>query len=95
MNAWFDELGKRLAEAAQRRGVSIEPPSLSSDVGSELLELARVTAHTQERRFAPLASYMAGEAAARIEAAGGDASPAAIAEIIRAVREQMEAEAEA
>ena len=35
-------------------------------MAQELLELARVAAHTQERRFAPLASYMAGVAAERL-----------------------------
>lgn len=94
MNAWFDELGRRLAEAASRdSGISIEAPSLDGAIAAELLELARVAAHTQERRFAPLASYMAGSAAERIRAAGGDASPERIAALIREVRESLEREA--
>lgn len=93
MNAWFDELGRRLAAAAQARGAAIEAPTLAGAVGSELLELARVAAHTQERRFAPLASYMAGAAAEGVRAAGGDASPEAIAALIREVREGLEREA--
>jgi hypothetical protein len=93
LNAWFDDLAARLAAAARKRGVEIEPPSLSPAVGSELLELARVAAHTQERRFAPLASYLAGAAAERVKAAGGDASPAALASLIREVREDLEREA--
>ena len=94
MNAWFEELGRRLAAAARARGTAIDPPELSPAVGAQLLELARVAAHTQERRFAPLASYMAGAAAERVRAAGGDASPEALAALIREVREGLEAEAE-
>ncbi len=94
MNAWFDELGQRLAEAASREfGVSIDAPSLDGAIAAELLELARVAAHTQERRFAPLASFMAGSAAERIRAAGGDASADQIARLIRDVRESLEREA--
>jgi hypothetical protein len=93
LNAWFDDLAVRLTAAARRRGIEIEPPSLSPAVGSELLELARVAAHTQERRFAPLASYMAGAAAERVRAAGGDVSPEALSSLIREVREELEREA--
>ena len=57
----------------------------------ELLELARVVAHTKERRFAPLATYTAGIAAERLrEAKAEDA--AAIAAYIREVREALEKE---
>jgi len=93
MNRWFDDLGARLAAAASRRGAQIEPPRLGSEVAAELLELARVSAHTQERRFAPLASYLAGVAADRVRAAGGDASGPALAALVREVREELEAEA--
>ncbi|HEY8643897.1 MAG TPA: DUF6457 domain-containing protein [Candidatus Dormibacteraeota bacterium] len=93
MNRWFDELGKRLAAAASRRGTRIDPPTLDAAVAAELLELARVAAHTQERRFAPLASYLAGVTAERVRAAGGDASGASLAALVREVRESLEAEA--
>jgi len=93
VNRWFDELGKRLAAAASRRGTHIDPPTLDAAVAAELLELARVAAHTQERRFAPLASYLAGVTAERVRAAGGDASGASLAALVREVRESLEAEA--
>jgi hypothetical protein len=93
VNRWFDELGKRLAAAASRRGTRIDPPTLDAAVAAELLELARVAAHTQERRFAPLASYLAGVTAERVRAAGGDASGASLAALVREVRESLEAEA--
>src|SRR2546427_2439018 len=88
MNEFFESLGKRWRKAAERRGVSIEAPELDAKVALELLELARVAAHTKERRFAPLASYTAGVAAGRLRAAGG-AHPAARAAYVRGEREEL------
>jgi Domain of unknown function (DUF6457) len=92
MNRFFDELGRRWAAAAERRGVKIEAPALDSQVALELLELARVAAHTQERRFAPLSSYLAGIAAERLRAARPGLDDAAIAEFVQEVRRELEAE---
>lgn len=92
MNKFFEELGRRWVVAAQRRGANIEPPALDSDVALELLELARVTAHTQERRFAPLSSYLAGVAAERLRAAKPALDDAAIAEFVQEVRKELEAQ---
>ena len=92
MNAFFDSLGKRWAKAAERRGVKIEEPKLDPNVAEELLELARVVAHTAERRFAPLASDTAGIAVERLREATAE-DPAAIAAFIREVREELEREA--
>ena len=69
MNRFFDDLGERWVAAAGRRSAQIEPPTLDAELALELLELARVAARTQERRFAPLACYMAGVAAERLRAA--------------------------
>jgi hypothetical protein len=91
VNSFFDELGERFTQAAAARGVEIQQPTLDSALAQELLELARVAAHTQERRFAPLASYMAGVAAERLRAAGGTASSEALAAFVREVREGIEA----
>ncbi len=93
MNQFFDELGKRWADAAERRGVKIEPPALDSRIALELLELARVAAHTQERRFAPLSSYLAGVAAERLRAARPGLDDAAIAAFVQEVRQELEADA--
>lgn len=92
MNQFFDDLGRRWVDAARRRGIDIETPTLDSRVALELLELARVAAHTQERRFAPLASYTAGVAAERLRAAQPDIDDAAIAELILEVRRELEGE---
>jgi Domain of unknown function (DUF6457) len=91
VNSFFDELGQRFAAAAAREGTEIEAPGLDAGVARELLELARVAAHTQERRYAPLASFMAGVAAERVRQAGGPASPDDIVALLRSVREELEA----
>ena len=91
MNEFFEFLGRRWQKAAERRGVKIEAPVLDPKVAEELLELARVAAHTTERRFAPLTTYTAGLAAERLrEAKAEDAE--AIAAFIREVREELERE---
>ena len=91
MNEFFTSLGKRWRKAAERRGAKIDEPELDATVALELLELARVAAHTKERRFAPLASYTAGIAAERLRSAKG-ADAEAIAAYIREVREELERE---
>ncbi len=91
MNEFFKSLGHRWVEAAAKRRGKIEQPELDSGIALELLELARVAAHTQERRFAPLASYMAGIAAERLRIAIG-ASASEVAEFIREVRQEIERE---
>src|SRR5438876_11203840 len=63
MNAWFEGLGRRFKEAARKEGVEIAQPELDAQTTDEVLELARVAAHPKERRFAPLACFMAGVAA--------------------------------
>lgn len=93
VNVFFDELGERFVRAAGRRGVSIPPPTLDAAVAQEILELARVSAHTQERRFAPLASYLCGVAAERLRAAGGPSDPESVAALVREVWQEAEAAA--
>jgi hypothetical protein len=90
MNDFFDNLGQHWVSAAGRRGANIEAPELDPLVALELLELARVAAHTQERRFAPLACYMAGVAAERLAKAGAAHDGSAIAGLIQEVRQALE-----
>jgi uncharacterized protein DUF6457 len=92
MNPFFEALGQDWVDAAKRRGATIGKPTLDSGVALELLELARVAAHTQERRFAPLTSYLAGVAAERLRAAKPDVDDAAVAEFILEVRQKLERE---
>lgn len=94
MNRFFDDLGERWVAAAGRRSARIDAPTLDAKVALELLDLARVAAHTQERRFAPLSCFMAGVATERLRAAKGrgDLDDAAVAEFILEVRQELEKE---
>ena len=92
MNPFFESLGQDWVDAARRRDAEIEAPAMDSRVALELLELARVAAHTQERRFAPLTSYLAGVAAERLRAAKPGIDDAAVAEFILEVRQKLERE---
>ena len=92
MNRFFDDLGQRWMAAAQRRSARIEAPSLDSELALELLELARVAARTQERRFAPLACYTAGVAAERLRVAKGGIDDSTVAAFILEVRQELEKE---
>ncbi len=91
MNQFFEALGRDWVDAAQKRGADIAKPELDSRVALELLELARVAAHTQERRFAPLTCYLAGVAAERLRAAT-QPDEEAVAAFILEVRQKLEAE---
>lgn len=95
MNGFFDDLGQRWLIAAERRSARIEAPSLDAKVALELLELARVAAHTQERRFAPLSCFMAGVATERLRAVTGSLDDAAVAAFILEVRQGLERDAPA
>lgn len=88
MNEFFSDLARRLRVAAARRGAAIDDPVLDPAVADQLLELARVVAHGKERRFAPLASFVAGVAAERFRLAKGTD----VASLIREVREELERE---
>lgn len=89
MNTYLEELGARFAEAAGRRGTAIERPALEPALAQELLELARAVAHSEERRFAPLAAYMAGVAAERLASGSPSLSGEALVGYIREVRESI------
>jgi hypothetical protein len=92
MNRFFDDLGQRWVAVARRRSIPIEAPALDANVALELLELARVTAHRQERRYAPLSCYLAGIAVERMRTSDRGIDDAAVAEVILEVRRQLEIE---
>ncbi len=93
MNEFFSALARRWSDAARGRGAKIDDPTLDAEVADEILELARVVAHTVERRFAPLAAFTAGVAAERLRASKGALDGAATAAYVREVREALEREA--
>ena len=92
MNQFFEELGRRWVAGAGRRDATIEAPSLDARVALELLELARVAAHTRERRFAPLSCFMAGVAAERLRMAKPGLDDGAVADYINEIRQELERE---
>jgi hypothetical protein len=92
MNEFFEDLGKRWVAAARRREAAIQAPSLDPRIALELLELARVAAHTRERRFAPLSCFMAGVAAERLRIAKPGLDEGAVADYINEIRRELEAE---
>ncbi len=67
MNPFFHQLGAMLVEEANARGAGIDAPTMDDDSSKELLDLARVVAHSRERRFAPLACYLIGIAIAKMQ----------------------------
>ena len=91
MNAWFEALGRRFAEAAQEHDARIAAPELDPQMADEVLELARVAAHSKERRFAPLACFMAGIAVERLRQAGSLPTDAERA-YLRGISQSLEAE---
>jgi len=91
VNEFFRTLARRWSDTATKRGVGIAEPELDPAIAEEILQLARVVAHSKERSFAPLASYTAGVAAERLRVAQG-ADAARIAAFIREVREELERE---
>lgn len=92
MNEFFDAFGERWVVAAKRRSARVDAPSLDAKVALELLELARVTAHMQERRFAPLSCYLAGVAVERLRVAKGRLDEGEVAAYILEVRQELEKE---
>jgi len=94
VNPFFEELGGRLAAGARERGVEIEAPGIDSQVAFELLELARVAAHTQERRFAPLACFLAGVASERLRSGRPGLTEAEVAAYVNEVRQSLESRSE-
>ncbi|MHB8631491.1 MAG: DUF6457 domain-containing protein [Candidatus Limnocylindria bacterium] len=92
MNSFFADLGQRLTAAAAAKDRQLPVPALDQPMAAELLELARVVARGQERRFAPLACYLAGVAVGRIEAADPEASSTDVRDLVREVRVALERE---
>jgi len=89
MNPFFDQFGVMLVEEANARGADIAAPTMDDGTAKELLDLARVVAHSRERRFAPLACYLAGIAIATIQTKQPQLD---IANYVKALRIALEAQ---
>lgn len=65
MNPFFEHYLRLLAEEAEAAGHPLTGDAvLESELSRALLDLTRVIAHTQERRFGPLVAYLTGAALA-------------------------------
>ena len=69
-------------------------PELDPQVADEVLELARVAAHSKERRFAPLACFMAGVAVERVRE-GKSSAPIDEPAYLRTIYQSLEADSAA
>jgi len=87
MNPFFHQLGAMLVEEANARGAGIDPPAMDEGTLKELLDLARVVAHSRERRFAPLACYLAGIAIAKMQMKQPQLN---VADYVKAIRVALE-----
>ncbi|MGH7913014.1 MAG: DUF6457 domain-containing protein [Candidatus Dormibacteraceae bacterium] len=92
MNAFFERYAGLLAEECAAVGHPIAEPELDADLSRALLDLTRAVAHTQERRFGPLAAYLTGVALERARAGGAALDAAAATALVDRVVERLEAD---
>lgn len=89
MNPFFERYLRVLADEAGASGHPLGGGAdvvLESELSRALLDLTRVVAHSQERRFGPLVAYLTGAALA--PAGLDDASAAAVVERVVSRLEQ-------
>lgn len=90
MNPFFEHYVRVLGEEAEAAGHPLRHGGevvLESQLSRALLDLTREVAHTQERRFGPLVSYLTGAALA-----GTDLDDASAAALVERVTARLEAE---
>ncbi len=90
LHRYLDGFNARLVRLARERGVQVEPQALDPLLVAEVLELAGVVAHTGERKFAPLASFVAGVAVGRLRAAGALAADQDVSAFVAALRKELD-----
>ncbi len=91
MNPFFDHYVRLLADEAEASGHPLGEGGevvLESQLSRALLDLTRVVAHSQERRFGPLVAYLTGAALA-----GAGLDDASAARVVEGVVSRLEAEA--
>ena len=90
MNPFFDRYLHLLADEAEASGHPLGTGGavvLESKLSGALLDLTRVVAHSQERRFGPLVAYLTGAALA-----GAGLDDASAAALVLRVASRLEAE---
>ncbi|MBO0701649.1 MAG: hypothetical protein J2P38_01870 [Candidatus Dormibacteraeota bacterium] len=88
MNPFFEDFVRVLAEEAEASGHTLpnrKSAVLESQLTRALLDLTRVVAHSQERRFGPLVAYLTGAALA-----GTGLDDAAAAALVDRVASRLE-----
>ena len=89
LSAYFAGFGERITTLARAHGVKVDLPNLDSRVTAELLGLAGVVAHRAERKYAPLASFLAGFAVGSLCSAGQLRTDGEVAAFIAQVRTRL------
>jgi hypothetical protein len=89
LHAYFAGFGERINALARAHGVNVDLPNLNSRVTAELLGLAGVVAHSAERKYAPLASFLAGFAVGSLSSAGQLKTDDEVAAFIAQVRTRL------
>jgi hypothetical protein len=77
VNPYFEHYMRVLGEEAEASGHALGRGSavaLEPELSRALLDLTRAVAHTQERRFGPLVSYLTGAALAGTDLDDGEAA---------------------
>jgi hypothetical protein len=90
MDIYFKGFGARLSELTRARGVAVDLPNIKPSLAHEVLDLAGAVAHTQERQFAPLASFLAGVAVGTLRSAGELGADREVATFIATLRRHLE-----
>ena len=93
MNPFFERYVRLLADEAEASGHPLGEGGavvLESQLSRALLDLTRVVAHSQERRFGPLVAYLTGAALA-----GARLDDRAAAALVDRVVSRLEQETEA
>ena len=91
MQDYFSVFGLRLGRLMQAHGLDAESPGIASVVAAEILTLAGAVAHTSERKYAPIASFLAGVAVGRLSAAGLLSTSDEVAEFLADLRKEVDA----
>lgn len=68
LEAYFTNFCERISVVARVRGARIDFPNLDSRLINEVLGLAGVVAHNAERKYAPIAAFLAGFAVGSLSA---------------------------
>lgn len=90
LDRYLEGFNARVVRLARERGVEIVPQTLDPQLVAEVLELAGAVAHSSERKFAPLASFVTGVAVGRLQAAGALAADQDVSAFVAVLRKELD-----